>query len=199
MSFIVIATLFAACARDGGATASTTPPKAQEQRPVAQPAPRASTSADAAASDPFAELDGDAGFGIRPVPGCTELAGANGCTGVGATMLLCTGLGNLFVEPATARLVECLTRHNGSEALCGTEALKKCALDAIAPTEAAPQTPAICQELLKKCAPPAGFEDLFKPEICRDGLSSLRAEPRSELVACMRKGCDLALCFGGLL
>ena len=145
-----------------------------------------------------AEAEDDS-LALRSIAGCNELEGADQCTEVGAIILMCHGLGNLLSEDATARLVSCLSSFSGGEALCGTGVVRHCGLEAIEGHAHDASVATLCGDLLQRCAPPPGLEDVVTPERCLAGLSALRPRARQEFSRCMRDGCDLRLCLGGLL
>lgn len=159
----------------------------------------AGTDADPDVEALFAALDSDPAEPIREVPECLDLEGAEGCTGVGAVMLACVGLGNIFLPPVTDRLTRCLHRGQGGPGLCGTPVIRDCALEAIEPSPVAPSVRKTCGMLFEQCPEPGGFRELYTEEVCLHGLSSLRDAPRRDFVRCMQARCELKLCVGHLL
>jgi hypothetical protein len=172
------------------------------QRPTdAPPTGRPATDAGDTSGDfeeELAALDQD-GPAVKSIPACNELRGANGCTGVGATMLLCMALGNVLLDQPTARFVECLTQKQGTEALCHARVVEPCAYEAIAETEVLPEADGACGVIFAKCSIPKELVDAFTVERCRKGLSSARAVSRRDFVGGMKERCELRLCVGQLL
>ena len=136
---------------------------------------------------------------MRTIAGCNDLRGAKDCTGVGATMLLCTAVGNVLSEAATKTLVACLTRKQGTDELCHAKVIEPCAIEAIDGATVLPAVRAACGEIFAKCVIPPDLADAFTLERCRHGLSAARPQSRKAFIDCMKKRCDLRLCIGQLL
>ena len=196
-----------------GACAPDTPPRSvaistAPEAPTRAAAPTAEPDAAAAppsASDDaieqaFAELETEEGdLELRAIPGCNELAGKDDCTGAGAVILGCHGLGNLLAPAAAERLVSCLSGLGGSEALCTMSALRRCGLEAIDGRPLDEELAPLCDELLARCPLPEDLARVVTRERCLSGLGALHPRPREDFIGCLRESCNLRLCLGGML